>query len=218
MARMPRVVVPNFPHHVTQRGSRRQVTFFSDDDYRTYIDLVAEAKLKAGVDIWAYCLMPNHVHLVAVPRDEESLATLFANAHRRYTLRINTREGWQGHLWQERFHSIVMDETHLIAAVRYVENNPVRASLCERPEDWPWSSTRAHLQSRDDRLVMVAPMLELVDDWSAYLSVDQDDDAVDSIRLHTRTGRPVGSNEFITMLENITGRNLHKRKPGPRRS
>src|SRR5210317_374899 len=130
MARMPRLVIPHYPHHVTQRGVRRQKTFFSDADYKTYLDLLATAKDGVGADIWAYCLMPNHVHHVIVPGKEDSLAALFSDAHRRYTRRINFREGWRGHLWQERFHSFVMDERHLNATVRYVELNPVAAGLC----------------------------------------------------------------------------------------
>ena len=98
MARVARVVVPHYPHHVTQRGNRRQQTFFSDDDYRAYIELLIGAKAKAGVEVWAYCLMPNHVHLVVVPEHENSLAAFFSEAHRRYTRRINFREGWRGHL------------------------------------------------------------------------------------------------------------------------
>jgi putative transposase len=135
MARMPRVVVPEYPHHVTQRGARRQRTFFSAADYKTYLQLLAAAKADAGAEFWAYCLMPNHVHHVIVPSRQDSLAALFSAAHRRYTRHINFREDWRGHLWQERFHSFVMDERYLMATVRYVELNPVRAGLCEQPQD-----------------------------------------------------------------------------------
>ncbi|MDG1306782.1 MAG: transposase [Porticoccaceae bacterium] len=103
MARLARVVVPNYPHHVTQRGNRRQQTFFSDDDYKAYVDLLAEAKNKAGVEVWAYCLMPNHTHIVVVPEHKDSLSVFFSNAHRRYTRRVNFREGWRGHLWKIGF-------------------------------------------------------------------------------------------------------------------
>ena len=161
---MARIVVPDYPHHVTQRGNRRQKTFFSDDDYRTYLELLTEAKSESQVDIWAYCLMPNHVHIVAVPEHTDSLAKFFRNAHRQYSRMINFREGWRGHLWQERFHSFVMDECHLMAAVRYVELNPVRASMCLEPQDWQWSSVRAHLLGRDDSVVRVEPMLQRVTD------------------------------------------------------
>lgn len=213
---MPRLVVPHFPHHVTQRGNRRQKTFFSNEDYRTYIDLIADARHEVGFEVWAYCLMPNHVHLVIVPNEPDSLANLFRLAHRRYTRRINLREGWRGHLWQERFHSFVMDEAHLIAAVRYVELNPVRASLCEQPSDWPWSSARAHLIGRDDKLVSVAPMAARVRNWSHYLAVAEQHQQQDTIRKHTRTGRPAGNKLFLRKLELITGRNLEIKRPGPK--
>jgi len=216
VARMPRVVVPHFPHHVTQRGNRRQKTFFSNEDYLAYIDLIADARHEVGIEVWAYCLMPNHVHLVIVPNEPDSLANLFRLAHRRYTRRINLREGWRGHLWQERFHSFVMDEVHLIAAVRYVELNPVRASLCEQPADWPWSSARAHLIGQDDKLVSVAPMTARVGNWSHYLAVVEQQQQQDTIRKHTRTGRPVGNMRFLRKLELITGRNLDKKRPGPK--
>ncbi len=129
MARLARVVVPGMPHHVTQRGNRRQPTFFRHDDYEAYLELMADRCREEGVAIWAYCLMPNHVHLIAVPETEEALARAVGEAHRRYTRRINFRENWRGYLWQGRFASFVMDEPCLLAAARYVELNPLRASL-----------------------------------------------------------------------------------------
>ena len=216
MARMARVVVPRYPHHVTQRGNRRQRTFFSDSDYRTYIKLLADARKNASVAIWAYCLMPNHVHLVVVPEHVDSLAYMFRETHRRYTLCVNVREGWKGHLWQERFHSVVMDDLHVLAAVRYVELNPVRAGLCRRPEQWPWSSARAHLEGVDDRLARVAPMLERVNDWQSYLATEECPDTFQRLRAHTRTGRPIGDDHFVELLEKLTGHRLRRRKPGPK--
>ncbi len=216
MARMARVVVPNYPHHVTQRGNRRQQTFFSEDDYQAYVELLVKAKANAGVDIWAYCLMPNHVHLVVVPQHTGSLSTLFSEAHRRYTCRINSREGWRGHLWQERYHSCVMDEQYLRATVRYTELNPVRAGLCDRPEDWFWSSTHAHLASEDDSLVTVDPMLERISDWADYLKTKGSASEFDFIRKHARTGRPMGGDSFVSKLEQLTGHRLVREKPGPK--
>lgn len=217
MARMPRVVVPDYPHHVTQRGNRCQRTFFSGGDYRKYLKLLSEARREADADIWAYCLMPNHVHLIVVPSEPDSLARLFRNSHRRYSGYINLRQGWRGHLWQERFHSCVMDECHLISAVRYVELNPVRASLCKRPEDWPWSSVHAHITGLDDGLVSVAPLLSRIGNWLEYLSMESDDERIHAIRRHTRTGRPAGGDKFLTQLEATSGRQLRKAKPGPKR-
>jgi putative transposase len=191
-------------------------TFFSQDDYQAYLDLVAEFQEEAGVEVWAYCLMPNHVHLVVVPEHDDSLSRLFRSVHRRYSRRINFRENRRGPLWQERFHSFVMDEAYLRATVRYTELNPVRAGICLRPEDWLWSSARAHLNGRDDQLVSVKPMLERVSDWPSYLSIEESDSDLQVIRQHSRTGRPAGGETFVEGLEKLTGKTLKIRRPGPR--
>jgi len=215
MARMARLVVPGYPHHVTQRGNRRQRTFFSDDDYRHYTDLLATYSRIFYTDILAYCLMPNHVHLVMVPSWEDGLRAVLGETHRRYTRYVNFREGWRGHLWQERFHSFVMDERYLLATVRYIERNPVAARLCRHPAEWPWSSARAHLAGNDDSLTKVNPMLERVSDWEAYLSAGRDShEAHQLIERHTRTGRPLGGGDFVAALENVTGRALAPKPPG----
>jgi putative transposase len=140
MARIARVIVPDYPHHITQRGNRRQKTFFCKKDYELYKELMAQWSRRYGVEIGAYCLMPNHVHLVAVPQDKESFHKVIGEAHRRYTRHINFREMWRGHLWQGRFASYVMDEGYLREAVRYRELNPVRARLVKNPDEYKWSS------------------------------------------------------------------------------
>jgi putative transposase len=157
--------------------------------------------------------MPNHVHLVMVPSCEDGLRAALGEAHRRYTRYVNFRQGWRGHLWQERFHSFVMDEQYLLAAVRYVERNPVVARLCRQPVDWKWSSAYAHLAAQDDGLVRVKPMLDRMNDWAAYLSAECDEDT-EVIKLHTRTGRPLGSTDFVEHLEAVTGKVLAPRRPG----
>ncbi len=214
MARLARLVVPGHPHHVTQRGNRRQDTFFGDDDYRSYLSLLAESCQKAGTEVWAYCLMPNHVHLVLVPSHEDGLRAALAETHRRYTRRVNLREDWRGHLWQERFHSFAMDENHLLACARYVELNPVRAKLTERPGDWRWSSARAHLAGRDDGVVSVAPMLERAPDWETFLDGGLGDEEIETFKAHERTGHPLGSGGFLETLARITGRPVKPRQPG----
>ncbi len=211
MARMARVVVPRIPHHVTQRGNRRQQVFYGADDYLTYRDLMARFCTRTGTTVWAYCLMPNHVHFVVVPSHEDGLRAAIGEAHRRYTRQVNLREGWQGHLWQERFHSFPMDEDYLLAAVRYVERNPVAAGLCRRAEEWPWSSARAHLQGVDDALVAVAPMLARVTDWQGYLDEEREEPL---LQIHSRTGRPLGSKVFVEDMEALAGRTLGPRRRG----
>ncbi len=215
MARIARVIASGIPHHVTQRGNRRLITFFGDEDYNTYIDLMAEWCQKCGVEIWAYCLMPNHVHLIAVPESEDGLRRGIGEAHRRYSRMINFRQDWRGHLWQGRFASFPMDESYLLAAARYVEMNPVRARLALDAASWPWSSARAHLAGLDDKLVKVAPLLEMVGDWKLFLGAVTDEE-MEKIRRHERSGRPLGSECFVQRLESALERLLKPGKPGPK--
>jgi putative transposase len=214
MARIARVVAEHYPHHITQRGNRRQDTFFCDDDYRYYIRLMAEWCDKCGVTILAYCLMPNHVHLIAVPESEDGLRRAIGEAHRRYTRHINFREQWRGHLWQGRFASFLMDEKYLLTATRYIELNPVRAGLVSIPEEYPWSSAKAHMKGRNDDLVKVQPLLRMVDDWRQFLSGDVSDEEYELLQRHERTGRPLGSTSFIELLENKLSRILTPQKGG----
>ncbi len=216
MARLARLVIPGLPHHITQRGNRRQQTFFNDGDYWAYLELMADWCREHGVAIWSYCLMPNHTHLIAVPTSEDGLRWAIGEAHRRYTRRINFREKWRGYLWQGRFASFVMDEPYLVAAARYVELNPVRAGLVANADDWPWSSARAHLSRRDDQLVKVAPMLALIGDWRAFLNSAVPEEELRDIRRHGRTGRPLGDETFVGRLEEILGRVIKPQKRGPK--
>ena len=214
MARLARLVIPGMPYHVTQRGNRRGTTFFEEEDFRVYRELLAEAARAAGASVWSYCLMPNHVHLIVVPSDPDGLRATFANAHRRYARLINARYRWTGHLWQGRFGAVVMDEAHLAHAARYVALNPVRARLCERAEDWPWSSARAHLAAEDDELAEVAPLLNRYGCFAAFLGTDEDQQATRALRMAETTGRPLGSNAWVAELEQRTGRTLAAQRRG----
>ena len=216
MARLARVVAAGVPHHVTQRGNRRQQTFFSDDDYGAYVDLLAQGCRAAGVEVWGYCLMPNHVHLILTPSDEGGLRAALAETHRRYSRRVNFREGWRGYLWQGRFASAPMDEGHLLSCARYVELNPVRARLAGEARDWPWSSARAHLAGRDDGLARVGPLLDRVENWAEFLDAGLSETEHRAIASAERTGRPLGSADFVEDLERRLGRVLTRRKPGPK--
>jgi putative transposase len=169
MPRSARIIHPGAPHHVTQRGNRRQQVFFSDDDYAHYLALLAESCRAENVQCWAYCLMPNHVHLVLVPEDELGLSRVVGRTHRLYTQYFNRGAQSAGLLWQGRFKSSPMDELRLFAACRYIEFNPIRAGLVTRAEDWRWSSVHAHLAGKDDGVVRVAPMQDRVADWNEYL-------------------------------------------------
>jgi len=216
MARLARVVAPGVAHHVTQRGNRRQQVFFTDADYRLYLELLAEHTRAAKVAVWAYCLMPNHVHLILVPREAGGLRAALGEAHRRYSRAINFRHGWRGYLWQGRFASFPMNTQYLLACARYVELNPVRAKLTRTARAWKWSSARAHLTGRGDGVVRVRPLLDLAPDWKALLGAELGAEDLEAIRGHERTGRPLGDARFLTRLETRLGRRLKKAKPGPK--
>ncbi|MFQ5346516.1 MAG: transposase [Rhodothalassiaceae bacterium] len=216
MARMARIVIPGLPHHVMQRGNRGQQVFFTAGDSLHYRTLLAEGCRAHGVECWAYCLMPDHVHLILVPSDEGGLRRALGEAHRRYTRHINRRNGWTGHLWQGRFASCVLDEAGLLEAARYVERAPVREGFCLRPEHWRWSSARAHLTGCDDPLVVAGPLRERCPQWAEYLAQGVPGTTARRLERHVRTGRPMGSEAFVRALEVRTGRRLRRRKPGPK--
>ena len=217
MARLPRLVLPGNPHHITQRGNRRERTFFEDGDYALYLDLLAQTAEQAHTEIWSYCLMPNHVHIIAVPSDEDGLRRTFRYVHRHYTGYINARLRTTGHLWQGRFSSVAMDEEHLHQAFRYVALNPVRARLVNRPEDWHWSSVRAHFARADDHVVKVDPALERVDDFRDFLG-EEFDEAMSyaALRKAESVGRPIGSKGWLADMEAKTGLTLAAQKRGPK--
>ena len=196
MPRSARVVVPGGAHHVTQRGSRRMQVFFSAGDYNRYRSLLSSQSDRYGVRVGLYCLMPNHVHLIAIPETRTSLSRALGEAHRLYACTVNRREGWSGHLWQERFRSFPMDERHLLSAIRYVLLNPVRAGLVERPEEWPYSSARFLRDGIPDRLTSSNALGSVVEDWNSFLDLPNVEETADLIRKHSSTGRPLGSGYF----------------------
>lgn len=217
MPRIARIVVPGEPHHIIQRGNRRLPTFFKDEDYVRYLESMRYWCDKHAVEIWAYCLMTNHVHLIAVPQTEAGLSLAIGEAHKRYTCHINRREGWTGHLWQGRFSSFAMDEDHLLAAVRYVELNPVRAKMVASAADYQWNSAKAHLQGEDDILVKSSPLLLLISDWENFLADENDKQTQERLRMHGRTGRPLGNTAFFDKLESVLGKDVRPQKPGPKK-
>ena len=188
-------------------------TFFCDEDYQVYLALMAEWCRKLNVAVWCYCLMPNHIHLIAVPETEEGLRRAIGEAHRRYSVMINRRQKWTGHLWQGRFSSFPMDEAYLLAAARYIEMNPVRADLSSDPYAWKWSSAKAHADGTDDILVKASPLLRMVGDWKLFLR-DADEEDANKIRGHERTGRALGSDSFLDSLELSLMRAVKRQKAG----
>lgn len=216
MAKFARVVIPGCPHHIIKRGNRRQVVFFSNNDKKIYYSLLKRAARRTGIDIWAYCLMDNHVHLIAVPEKENSLAKGIGKAARDYSLLINIRNDWKGHLWQHRFDSYPLGETRVYSAVRYIERNPVRAGIVERAEDYYWSSARSHVFKEKDELISDFYLISQIPDWASYLREEVDESDRKLFKSHALTGRPMGNSDFIDRLEKITGRSLRRGKPGPK--
>ena len=214
MTRIARIVVPGSPHHVTQRGNRQERIFFEDGDYELYRDWLAESCRKFGVSVWAYCLMPNHAHLILNPADASGLALALSRAHRLYAGFVNARARQTGHLFQGRYGSVAMDEDHLMAAARYVALNPVRARLVERAQDWPWSNVRAHLAGRDDGLVSVKPLLDRAPRFADLLDGEPDDAAFTPLRRAELIGRPIGAPGFLETIARRLGRAVAPGKRG----
>jgi putative transposase len=194
--RLARTVLANIPHHITQRGNRRERVFFDDVDRLGYLSLLREYADKHGVQILAYCLMDNHVHLVAVPADEEGLQRALKPVHMRYSQRINRAKSWTGHLWQGRFFSSPLGEDYLWAAIRYVERNPVRAQMVMAAQEYRWSSARAHCGMGCDPVLTQVPrwqeLLTGVRDWKAWLAVEDEPEHLDALRKNVDRGIACG--------------------------
>ncbi|MDD3813990.1 MAG: transposase [Desulfocapsaceae bacterium] len=211
---MKRIVVPSYPHHVIQRGVRSMDIFFEDDDRREYLQLLRQQGEQFGVRFISYCLMTNHVHLIAIPDKPEGLARAVGEAHRRYTRMINFRNNVRGYLFQGRFSSCpVCTGEYLLAAVRYVERNPVRAKMVPQAWDYPWSSAAIHSGVIDhDPLVTESSLLSEITDWKQFLRTESD--YTDQLREKSRTGRPLGPESFFTTVEKITGTDARPKSPG----
>jgi putative transposase len=216
MPRMARVVVPGIPHHLTQRGNRREDVFFSDGDRQRYLQLLLEYSAKHGLETLAYCLMINHIHMVCVPAREKSLSSVLKPLDMRYAQHMNWTHGISGRLWQGRYYSCVLDEEHVWAAIRYVERNPVRARMVRRAEKYAWSSAAAHCGLRSDPVLLRLPNGRPAEsaDWSAWLAEKDDEKMLKTLRLHTRTGRPAADKRFIAALESKLGRRLQAKPVG----
>jgi putative transposase len=217
MARLPRIVVADVPHHVTQRGNARQVILADDADRITYLELLRQYSQLLGLSVLGYCLMSNHVHLIAVPQTGDALSRTLRNAHGRYASYWNARQSSTGHVWQGRFYSCPLGESHLWAALRYVELNPVRAGIVPAAELWRWSSAAAHCG-----VVVPDPLLEMqrwgkrwtASEWGQSLADAQSPADESALRQSTHTGRPLGTQEFVAGLEQLTERALAPRKGG----
>ncbi|MGC9453830.1 MAG: transposase [Phycisphaerae bacterium] len=214
MPRVARVVIPGCPHHVTQRGNNRQDVFFTDDDRRAYLEILREQCERFGLGVQAYCLMTNHIHLVATPATGESLAKAVGRTNWRYAQHVNRWHARSGHLWQNRFYSCPLDEQHFWTAVTYVERNPVRAGVVRVAWEYAWSSAGAHVGGSDrSGLLDIAQWREWLPragDWREALGRPGEAGRVEQLRGATIAGRPLGSDDFIAKLETAIGRRLRR--------
>lgn len=217
MPRFARAVAVDHPHHVVHRGNRRQAIFHSDTHRLRYLEMLRHNCARHRAEIWAWCLMPNHVHAIVVPRDPDSLARAIGRTHGSWALALNREARLSGHLWENRYYSCPLDETHLWAAVRYVERNPVRAGLVASCVDFLWSSARAHGLGTADRLLSPSGPFALgAAGWTAWLDAPIEEPEVEEIRRRTRTGRPAGRPAFVRQMEQELGRSLEAGRRGPR--
>jgi putative transposase len=217
MPRLARAVAVGCPHHITQRGNNLQDVFFVDADRRVYLNFLKEYADEFHLDVLGYCLMPNHIHLVATPNAEDSLAKSIGLTHFRYTQYINRLHKRVGHLWQGRFYSCALDDRHFWLAMRYIELNPVRARLCQIPWQYEWSSAPAHTRQNP-----VFPLLNLshwfnmisAEQWRKELTDRIDDADLAKIRISTHSGRPLAADGFLSKLETLIGRRIRPLPPG----
>ena len=207
--------VPGYPHHIRQRGVRKQPIFHDDSDYLVYMRNLKNSSTEHDLRIDSYSLMTNHIHLIAVPKMDVSISRTLHDAHTNYSRYFNAKYGFVGHAWQGRAHYSAMDDDHMWKAVRYVERNPVRAGMVARAEDYLWSSAAAHCGIRDDILLTGGfPPPGIIANWSEWLRIEDAEGDIKLIRRHLSTGRPWGTPEFIQQLEALTGRHLQMRKMG----
>ncbi len=182
MARKAREVFPGSAHHVVQRGNRKQKVFFQEADKQEYLNILGLNARLFKLQIWAYCLMDNHVHLIVVPEKIDSMTRALSLTHQLYTRMINFREGWRGYLWEGRFKSKLLNEQHLYAAVRYVEQNPVRAGIVKKAEDYRWSSALAHVNKKPDKILAKFHLTREIPNWKEYLRGNDDENIISAIR------------------------------------
>ena len=216
MPRTARTVIADVPHHVTQRGNNRQDVFFSDQERLKDLEILKRESRRHELEIHAWCLMTNHIHIVGVPRHERALALTLGRTHFMYAQHVNRLHHRSGHLWQNRFYSCPVEDAGYPAVLRYVETNPVRAGLASDAWRYEWSSAAAHTGGADPIGLLNTTLwghIATPADWKQYLAAAQDKDLDHLIRTRTHQCRPLGSDSFVSQLETLTGRNL---QPPPR--
>lgn len=210
MARIARVVLPDIAHHITQRGVRSMDIFYTPNDRQKYKELLYTQCKRFKVKILSYCLITNHVHLILIPSTQNSLAKAVGETHRLYTREINFRLKTRGYLFQGRFFSTPLSEAHLMTAIKYVEQNPVRAKMVKEAWDYDYSSARHYALNEEDKLISTYEPLRFITNWKEFLKDKIED--IEDLREKTRTGRPSGDEGFYRLAEEISGRDLKPKK------
>ncbi len=212
MPRKPRIIIPGFPHHVVQRGHNKQTVFRNAGDRETYISYMAEYSARHGCKLLAYCLMQNHVHLLVLPKNRESLIKLNHGLGFRYAMHYNLTERSTGAVWDHRyFSSVICEDAYLFKAFQYIFMNPVRAGIAAHPCDYEWSSARAMLLGRKngvriEKYLDRSQLRQLADNL-----VDSEDESV--IQFYLSRGLPYASAVGYAELSNKYGSDL---MPKPR--
>ena len=214
MARQARIVLSNTAHHITQRGNRGEHIFFEKADYQSYLDILTEQCQRFKVSLLSYCLLPNQIHLIAVPQKAELMARAIGETHRRYTNHINERQNWRGHLFQDRFFSYPADEQNSLRAARFVETMPVTAGIAPKPENYLWSSAKCRIKVIENPILRPFRSFHAIHNWGDYLNRPMDPNELKIIQTHLQTGRPRGSDLFLDNIEAQIGRPVRPQKRG----
>jgi len=219
MARIARIALEGIAYHITQRGNARQQVFFDDADHQLYLDLLTRYSTESRLAIHAWCLMPNHVHLIGIPERPNSMSAALRRTHADFARHFNLKHRTCGHVWQARYFSCPLDRNHFWNAMAYIELNPVRGGIVSRPEDFRWSSAAPRAgRAAVPRFLQLSPWREKFnsDEWQSLLrSIDRDKDGFgERLACAGLSGRPLGDQAFVDSLEDRTQRTLHLRKVG----
>ncbi|OGP92340.1 MAG: hypothetical protein A2156_14750 [Deltaproteobacteria bacterium RBG_16_48_10] len=220
MSRIARIVAVGYPHHIVQRGNNREKVFFNPGDYEKYLSFLRKYSEEKESATLAYCVMPNHVHLLVIPSQDESLAKMMQCITLCYTQYYNREKARTGRLWECRYHSTVIDgDRYLWTVSKYIENNPVRAGIVKKPEDYPYSSAKTHLLGGNNPLLN-KPLFDRseLNEYKRFMRLEEDEKIQEEIRRQIRLGKPLGNGGFLENLSERLGCSLSFRPKGrPRR-
>jgi len=214
MARQARIIVPNSPHHISQRGNRGESIFFEKEDFSNYLELIQKNLNDFKIDLLSFCLLPNQIHLLMEPKHKDDLSRCIGETNRQYTRYINQKKNWTGHLFQNRFFSYAMDDQHALRAARFIETLPVTAKITEKPQNYLWSSAKYRIKTIENSPIKPFNMFHLDQNWEDFLGRIMDTEELKKIQTHLQTGRPRGNTLFLDTVEQQIGRPVRPQKRG----